>query len=266
MPSAERKKIVDRLIEQGLRAQLVTQSMVTGQLMVSLDFYPNKPAIFVGDGTIPEIPTIPSTREELSGAIEKLNLEELAIKLSATLSGIERKINSPEVDEIISERKINSPEVDEIISGVNGTVKDIRKLVQNVDSRIEPLTNTVEQTLQDFDKVAQDADKQIEPIAKDADLALKDIRGLVKNLDGVVKKIDAAAEPLPETMANMKRISRDLGELISSQRPNLQRTIENFRASSQNFRDISEDAKRDPSGILFGKPPPQPKKGKKGKK
>jgi paraquat-inducible protein B len=244
---AEREEITEGLIERGLRAQLVSQSMVTGQLMVALDFYPDTPANFVGDGTIHEIPTVPSTRQELSSALNRLNLEELAAKLSSTLSGIERTVNSPEIPETIR--------------NVNGAVTDIRKLVQNVDSRIEPLTTTIEQTIQDYGKVAQDARGLIKPVGSSVDETLEEIKGLVSNLNGVVKKIDAAAEPLPETLAHIRRISRDLNELVSSQRPNLQRTIENFSVTSQNIRDLSEQAKQDPSSVFFGGPPPKRKRG-----
>ncbi len=243
--AAERRKNVEGLIERGLRAQLATQSMVTGQLMVALDFYPDTPARFVGNGSVSEVPTIPSTRQEVSSALEKLNLQELAAKLSSTLSGIERTVNSPEIREAIQ--------------NVNGAVTDIRTLVQNVDSRIEPLTTTIEKTIQGFDKVAQDANGLIKPVGSGVDKTLKGIQGLVSNLNGVVKKIDAAAEPLPETLAYIGRISRDLNELVSSQRPNLQRTIENFSVTSQNVRDLSEQAKQDPSSIFFGGPPPKRK-------
>lgn len=243
--AAERRKNVEGLIERGLRAQLASQSMVTGQLMVALDFYPDTPARFVGNGSVSEVPTIPSTRQEVSSALEKLNLQELAAKLSSTLSGIERTVNSPEIREAIQ--------------NVNGAVTDIRTLVQNVDSRIEPLTTTIEKTIQGFDKVAQDANGLIKPVGSGVDKTLKGIQGLVSNLNGVVKKIDAAAEPLPETLAYIGRISRDLNELVSSQRPNLQRTIENFSVTSQNVRDLSEQAKQDPSSIFFGGPPPKRK-------
>jgi paraquat-inducible protein B len=245
---AEREEITQGLIEHGLRAQLVSQSMVTGQLMVALDFFPDTPANFVGDGSVPEIPTVPSTRQELSSALNRLNLEELAAKLSSTLSGIERTVNSPEIPETIR--------------NVNGAVTDIRKLVQNVDSRIEPLTTTIEQTIQDYGKVAQDARGLIKPVGSSVDETLEEIKGLVSNLNAVVKKIDVAAEPLPETLAHIRRISRNLDELVSSQRPNLQRTIENLSVTSQNVRDLSEQAKQDPSSVFFGGPPPKRKRGK----
>ncbi len=55
---------LQELIKRGLRAQLQTQSIVTGLLSVDLDFYPNAPLNLVGgQSTYPELPTIPSTME-----------------------------------------------------------------------------------------------------------------------------------------------------------------------------------------------------------
>jgi len=239
---AERLKATRQLIERGLRAQLQTQSMVTGQLMVTLDFHPDKPLKLVGDGTVPEIPTIPSTGEELSRSLARLNLQELAANLSSAVSGIERTVTAPEVKEAIR----NLSEV----------VKDVRKLIQNLDSRIEPLAAGIDQTIKDYGKVARDVDRQIKPLGSGVNQTLKDIRGLVVNLDGVVKKIDAAAEPLPETLERMRKVSRRLDDLVANQTPNIERTLENVRASSQNVKELSERAKEDPSGVLFGQPPP----------
>ncbi len=50
-------------IDAGLRAQLQTQSLITGQLMIALDFYPDEPARYMGDGSVIEIPTVPTVIE-----------------------------------------------------------------------------------------------------------------------------------------------------------------------------------------------------------
>ena len=75
------------------------------------------------------------------------------------------------------------------------------------------------------------------------------------SMKSLIEKLDSTSDDLPETLTRLKRIVRNLDELISSQRPNVQRTLENMRAISQNVRDLSETAKKDPSSVFFGGPP-----------
>src|SRR5215475_11276103 len=57
---AEQREYLKSLIQRGLRAQLVAQSLVTGQLIVQLGFYPDTPIRLVGDDPdVPELPTMP---------------------------------------------------------------------------------------------------------------------------------------------------------------------------------------------------------------
>ena len=51
------EEFLQALIQRGLRAQLQPQSILTGQLMVNLDFHPNSPIRLVGfEHRFPEIP------------------------------------------------------------------------------------------------------------------------------------------------------------------------------------------------------------------
>src|SRR5437667_12287421 len=54
--------IVKRLVEEGLRGQIASESIVTGILYVSLDIRPSAPAHFVAphNSLYPEIPTLPT--------------------------------------------------------------------------------------------------------------------------------------------------------------------------------------------------------------
>jgi paraquat-inducible protein B len=62
------------LIKRGLRAQLRTGSLLTGQLYVALDFFPEaKPAaLIVGKDGLPELPTIPGDMEELQQQVRAI--------------------------------------------------------------------------------------------------------------------------------------------------------------------------------------------------
>ena len=82
-------------IEAGLRAQLQTQSLITGQLMIALDFYPDNPARYQGDGSVVEIPTVPTVIEELSQVLKGIKLDEILSKLTRVVEGIEKVVNAP---------------------------------------------------------------------------------------------------------------------------------------------------------------------------
>jgi paraquat-inducible protein B len=114
-------KIIKYMVDNGLRAQLISQSMVTGKLMIQLDFYPDKPARFVAAGNkYIEIPTIPSRLDEIA-------------KATLTIEGIERLVNAPELkDTVVTLRD---------------TIQDLRNLIKNLDGGVGTLTANVESTL-----------------------------------------------------------------------------------------------------------------------
>ena len=83
------------LIEDaGLRAQLASQSIVTGQLVVSLSLRPETEVIMRGvDPEYPEIPTMPSGTAELMNALQSfaadlgknLEVEDIGARISGIL-------------------------------------------------------------------------------------------------------------------------------------------------------------------------------------
>ena len=104
--STERRENAQKLIDMGLRAVLTSQSFITGQLMIELDFYPNTPANLKNiDKDYPEIPTIPSATERLAQTLQKLDLEGMQKHLEDTLAGIDRFVNNPDLKASIGELK-----------------------------------------------------------------------------------------------------------------------------------------------------------------
>ena len=67
----EHQLTIRQLVDRGLRGRLKMQSLLTGLLYVDLGFYPGKPANFISENQkISEIPTIPTTVEELTTMLE----------------------------------------------------------------------------------------------------------------------------------------------------------------------------------------------------
>lgn len=92
------KDIMEQLIKKGLRAQLQTGSLVTGQLLIDLDFHTESKSV-VNDShhsDYPEFPTTASSFEEFTHSaqiimdkIAKLPLDKLAVEMNKTLSSLQ---------------------------------------------------------------------------------------------------------------------------------------------------------------------------------
>jgi len=113
----------------GLRAQLQTQSLLTGQLFIQLDYYPDTPARFVEAGDIPEIPTIPTTLQELGKTLQEFPLHKV-------LADLQRAVTS--LADLAGSEKISGA-----IQAVDQAFRDVSKLVNNLDSRTQPLESTL---------------------------------------------------------------------------------------------------------------------------
>jgi paraquat-inducible protein B len=132
----QRRALLSSMIARGLRAQLRTASLLTGQLYVALDFFPtaakHKPRApeRVDDDDLPEIPVVPSSLLQLQEAIaaiatkvQKLPLEQVAGDLQTTLRSANKLIE--QIDRDIA------PELRE-------TMADIRKALDTMDQTLKP--------------------------------------------------------------------------------------------------------------------------------
>ena len=88
-------------IDRGLRAQLQSESILTGLLFVQLDFLPeSKPDYFGLSKTIREIPTVPTTLELAQSGmrrtldkLEKIDFDRIVTSAENTIDAIERLVD-----------------------------------------------------------------------------------------------------------------------------------------------------------------------------
>jgi paraquat-inducible protein B len=71
--TTDRRRFAQTLVDHGLRGQLKTGNLLTGQLYIALDFFPNAPkATMEWDKSPPELPTIPGNLQGLQDSITSL--------------------------------------------------------------------------------------------------------------------------------------------------------------------------------------------------
>jgi len=137
-----RETLVDYLVERGLRAQLRTGNLLTGQLYVAMDLFPEaKPAKVVRQGRYgyPEFPTTPTQLQEIGSQvtqlvakIDKIPIEQIGNDLRDTIQG--------------AKRFTNSPQLTETLKSLNATIRELQLLTTDLRTRITPeISATLEQ-------------------------------------------------------------------------------------------------------------------------
>jgi paraquat-inducible protein B len=85
------------LVAQGLRAQLETGNLLTGELVVELAFHPDAPPAGLGTdtGPVPEIPSVPADLESIKRSVNQvldkvaaLPIDQLVAELGQTVEGV----------------------------------------------------------------------------------------------------------------------------------------------------------------------------------
>jgi len=96
--SAASRKLWDRLVANGLRAEIKTANLLTGALYVELDFHPEgAPREIVWDAEVPRLPTVPTALDELRGllsSLARLPLDRMGKDLGKSLEAIHQTLSS----------------------------------------------------------------------------------------------------------------------------------------------------------------------------
>ena len=232
-----------QLIDRGLKAQLEMQSIVTGQMQVALDFYPDKPAKFKGtDPEYFEIPTVQSPLQELGKKLEKIPIDEIFQQVLVAVKGIEKVVNSPEIPETIHSINEAVKEIKPLAANLEEAVKDVRKLVQNVDGQVGPLATSIEGTVNDYGKLARDASNKIDTLS----LGLNDT---IKEIQKAVSSIEKTLGEAQLTLAEAKRtLSED-----STLQYEITETLQELQKGARSIRLLADGLKRQPESVLWGK-------------
>jgi paraquat-inducible protein B len=187
------QKNMPRLIAKGLRGVLSLQSLITGKLLIEIDFYPGTPVNLKNiSNQYTEIPTIPSTASKIGRALDKLDLEAVQTKLEAALDGIAKLTTNPDLAASISHLK--------------DTLRDARKLVNRVDRQVDPLAKDTKKTVNDIGKLARNLDGRVGGVATSLDKTLLSARGVISEDSPLVVE-------LQNTLKEISAMSRSIREL-----------------------------------------------------
>ena len=177
------KENMEKLIKQGLRAQLKTDSLVTGKLFIAVDMHPDKPIRLLGAmQDYQEIPTILSGMQQLTKTIEDLPLEELVDKTMSAVEGIDKLVNSPDLTASVSAMRV--------------ALEGFGKMAKNIDGQVDPIAES-------FRSTAKSAEETLEQVT----LALEGIRDMTGKNSPIYYELNEAFDDLSETARSISILS-----------------------------------------------------------
>jgi paraquat-inducible protein B len=225
-----------------MRAQLVVQSLVTGQASIELDFHPDTPIHLVG-GTIdlPELPTIPSSLDAMQAnvadvlaKISRLPLEQIAGELTTAIVGLQQTLN----DASALLKNVND-EIAPTLANLQEASVGMRQAVDSANARLsmnegEPL-QTLNSTLKDYGNLANQLQGKTSVISGD--------------LQKTFTVMNAALTQINDVSTLLERDLAKNPALLSQ----FTDTLREFKGMAASIRAFADYLQRNPNALLMGK-------------
>lgn len=186
------------LVDRGLRAELATESLVTGLRFVALDIKPGTPAVMMSDPLV-DYPEIPSIRGPMDQAPEKLN-------------DILTKVARLDLDKVLDSVDSATKSIQKTAESFTATANDAHRLLgsrhatQSV-ANVDELTAKLNHTVAELDATV----REIRPVLLTA-------RKLVSPDGAINTQLSATMKEMASAATSLRRLSdqlaRDPGALL----------------------------------------------------
>jgi hypothetical protein len=228
-------------VERGLRVHLAPQG-ITGTNYLELDYVDTPAAPVLPIDWVPEhiyIPSTPSTittfvsaASEILDRLHRLDIEGTVANLNKLLVTANERVASLDTAAI-------SQQAAHTLSKIETTLDAVP--TKKLSNEAVGLLAELRQTNSELKAIL--ANPALAKLPGDTSATLASVRTLVSD------------PKLPQSIAHMERTLSRLDRIFGAGEADLGATFRNLRQITDNLRDLTEDAKRYPSNLLFGAPP-----------
>jgi paraquat-inducible protein B len=236
------------MLERGLRAQLVSQSLITGQLQVQLDYFPGTtPRLVHETSDVLEIPSVPSEFQEIKSRLSGLPLQAIAESALASLKSLEDMLRSPDTRTAMHDLSASLAEVRGLIAALSPRIEDTLK---EADGTLAAIARTADETTDTVKSLQPKADASLTSLARVLDTAGQQTGPLIGELRAASRSIDSLAQSAQASLFT------GVGMLAtrSPLRQNLEDTMRNLAAASTSLRALAAELERNPNALILGRP------------
>lgn len=221
-----------RLVSHGLRAQLEMQSLLTGQLLIELDFQLDKPATFRGSQSLyPEIPTIPAPLDALRAKFEEYPIESILTDVSVILGGIKTLVTDPDFAGTLH--------------GLRQAVDNYGRLAHRLEQQVDPTAELLQRNL----ATAQQALEKLDALLIRADGTLNTFDQTAEALGKTLQAAQNSLQVAQEALTGAKQLMRD----DASWSVSLNAALNEITRAARSLRTLADTLERQPEALLRGK-------------
>jgi ABC-type transporter Mla subunit MlaD len=228
-------------VERGLRVHLAPQG-ITGTNYLELDYVEPPAAPTLPIDWVPEhiyIPSTPSTVSTFVSAASDI-LERLRhLDLETTIGNLNKLLLTTNERVAGLDTATITQHADRTLSKLDATLDALQS--KKISNEAVGLLAELRQTNDELKTFL--ANPALAKLPGDTSATLAGVRELVNN------------PALPQSIAHLERTLSRLDRIFGAGEADLGTTFQNLRQITDNLRDLTEDAKRYPSNVLFGAPP-----------
>jgi paraquat-inducible protein B len=158
-------RLVAELVARGMRAQLRSASLLTGQVIVALDFFPSAAPARLGEtGPYPAIPTVRGDLETITNSVSGVLDRVAALPLEDLVQDLRRTLRSFEL-------LAQAPEIKDALGSVSHALVAVEGLARNADTTFVSLNrgygsdSQVRRDLGDLVRQLQDTARSVKLLA-----------------------------------------------------------------------------------------------------
>ncbi len=152
---------IQELVNRGMRATLQSANLLTGQMLIALEFYPDQPKVTVtkqGDAFV--LPTMNSGgfsgleagAAELLAKVNSIPFDTIGRNLAETLKGVNQVANGPEIKHTLTALAAT-------MSNVQDTVRKLDAGVTPVVKRLPDIADNLQQTMAEANRLVGSLDR-----------------------------------------------------------------------------------------------------------
>jgi paraquat-inducible protein B len=186
---SKRDLLLKRLIEErGLRGQLRSGNLITGQLYVAFDYFPNAPKVKINlSPENPELPVVPGPVVDLEAKlasildkVDKLPLAAIGNDLKKDLEALDQTLQNAK--QLLSDVDVQLvPELRSDLEGLHRTLAAVERAMNSADTTLlgadAPAQQELRAALQEFARAAQSVRALTDYLERHPESALRGKRG-----------------------------------------------------------------------------------------